>query len=294
LKAVPVRNALSVIAVVLFVFTFFSWNVKPMRASMHLIDALRHLQSSRLEESLNTFESILRERMTGTTETREQLVTVAPTFLAEGVSDDIRERYVMFARREMNKHVSEYPSDARAHIFHANFLRKLGLYALAFESYEKALSLSPNKQSFILEVGATHLAVGNYEEAYQSFKFASELDLRFEEVKIIYAIGALYTGRMEEAGEILSGVPDEIVIFDNRLANTYAELDRYSELIALLSARLETERGKADLQNYTSLAIAYSEIGNKTRAVEVVREALIRHPNQQADLETFLGQIQSR
>ena len=261
---------------------------------MDLIDALRFMQSSRLEESLESFEKALDGSTLGTTEIREQLVTAGPIFLAGEVSGDVRERYALLARLEMSKHILEYPSDARAHIFHANLLRTLGLTSLAFESYEKALALSPNKQSFILEVGATYLGAKNYEAAYQAFKRASELEPQFEEARIIYAIGALYTGRIEEARQILSDVPDEVIVFDNRLANTYAELKRYTELIAILSARLETERGKEDLQNYTSLAIAYSETGNKAKAIEVVQEALLRHPDEKTDLETFLGQIRNR
>lgn len=284
-------NFISALLIIIFLLSFYFWNWKPIQASQTLIDGLRSLQRGNLESSLDNFEGAISYNAFGNPEIREQLASVAPHFSGSDVPMNIRDRYLNLTRSEYEKQIKETPKDARYYLFYAIFLRSYGDTEKALTYLDNALRLSPQKQTILFEIGATYLQRGEFEKALPVFKSAYELESSYNDAKIFYGIAALYANEIELANRILSSIPRQRLIFDDRLARAYAEMGRYGDLISILEARIS--EGADTIDNSLSLSMAYLRLGDKTKSIQILRRFMDIDPSRKEELEYYIDEIES-
>jgi len=290
-KDSSVRGVTSGIVVFLVILTLYFWNVKPIVAGQTLIKAMQSINNGDASGALSGFTKVFTYNTFASGEAREQLVNSSSLFLSPQVPNDVKEQYVQLAQKELQNHLKENPDDARSHVFYATFLGNIGQGALSVEAFKKAEALSPNKQTILMQLGGAYIASGDYKLAQETFKKAYELDRAFEQAQILYGIGAIYLGDIEQANEILSTVDQNILLFDDRIVSALATIKRYGDLVQIFNKRLETEEGKKNPQNYVSLAISYVEAGDKENARKVLNTLKTIDPGYTAQVDAYSKQM---
>ncbi len=291
LKIPSVQNAISLVLICILVTTLYFWNVKPIQAGRNLIKGMSAVQQGNMDSSLDYFEKVFSSGTFAVSEAREQFISIAGRYLSQDVPEDIRVRYASLARQEAERHVKKYPNDARGRVFYGNLLRSMGLNDQALEQYGKALELSPNKQTFLFEIGSSLINKGEYQMAYEVLEQAYELAPDFYQAQVIYLFGALYAGDNAKVVELLGTINNDELIFDERLVSVLADLERFEDLVALFEARLLTERGAGVLQNFISLSSVYVEMGQYQKAIDLLRGVADKNPEVRTQMEGYIEEI---
>lgn len=286
------QSAVSMVVIIGVIFSFYYFNFKPIKASRSLIAAMISAQTSVSESGLDLFEKAINESPLGRQEVREQLVLTASNFLGDGVPENLKKSYSEFTNRELQEQLRQTPDDTRYWTFYGLFLRTVGAYNESQTAFQKATSLSPNKQSLLFELGAAQILKNDFEKALETFKYAYELEPSFGQAKMNYAIAALYAGKNDLANELFSSLPEETVLNDGRVAAALVDLKQYPALVELFSRRIIT--GQDNLENNTGLALSYLRLGQRQKATEVLQAYIKRHPEQKGQVEPYIKEIQDR
>lgn len=290
-RDVNIKNTIAILLTIAAIIAFYEWNVRPIEAGSDLIDAMSAVQSGNYVASLDSFDKVFALNTFVSGESREQLASAANGFLAQAVPNDVKLRYATLAKTQLAEQVANDPNDARSHTFYASVLQSTGDYAGAIAEIQKAIALSPTKQSLYSQLGSVQIAKQDYRGAEATLKTSYELDTADQDAKILYGIGALYAGDNATATTILASVDQNTLLFDDRFVSALAATNHYQELVALFTKRIESPQGKDVAQNYIYLAIAYVQIGQKTQAIAILKNLEKSDPNDTTAIEAYIKQI---
>lgn len=162
-------------------------NVPAISANTSLIQSLRLLNSSQVEEGLEMFKKALAYKSMGNSEIREQLLSITPAVVAaESVPVELKQEYMQLTFEEVQKQIDRVPNDARYYILMASFLINTGNYEKALPFSEKAVELSPQKQAMRFALARNLLALDRKEEALAQAKIAYESEPKYEMAEKVY------------------------------------------------------------------------------------------------------------
>jgi len=209
------------------------------------------------------------------------------------VPKEERDRFAAYGEELLTDLIKRKPGDARLHVFFSSFYRAMGNMEKAREQAAIARSLTPNKQSVIIEQGVIEYQMGNNQKALDFFKEAYELDTSYKNARFLYAAMLLNTGEVEAAEELIT---DEYINdfalddFGFRAAYDAGEPAR-DFLIRLMKARVDKQPNNA--QNRASLAFLYYERGDNEQAIAVLREAGEAIPTFKVTAECYITNIEA-
>lgn len=286
------QGAVAGVLVIAFMFAFYFANWKPIRASQTLIDALRTMSNSvPTDQTISLFEKTFAYDTFANAEAAEQLATLTGSFMAQGVSKDVRDRYVAVTDKELTAIIDKSPQNARYRLFRGSFYRSIGALDKSINDLEKAIELSPNKQTILFELGSTLLRKNDGEGALAVFKKAFELEPSYLEARMVYGITAIAAGKHEIATEVLGEVPNETLNFDDRVLNVYVQFDRWDEIVRIFNYRIE--HGEDTVDNNMSLAVAYLRIGNRAKSIDILERVAVKNPELRSQVDYYIKEIQA-
>ena len=252
------------IVIVIFIFSMYFVNIKPIIANQNLLSALRYQNEP--VKALEFFKKVFFYNTFANSEAREQLVSSAPSILnSKEASQETKSEFLKLIKDQYEQQLAETPKDARYLLFYGNFLSQIGLYDNALVYLNKALEQSPKKQAILFQIGASYWGKKDYVKAAEAFKTAYDLD------------------------------PTYNVAIDN-LINAYSETKQYNELITVMQKRVDRNPGNSNpdnLQYRVSLAAAYYQVGNLKKAIEVLQEAIEVFPAFKSQGEQFIKQMKA-
>lgn len=279
-KPVPTTIAVPVAIVLLvLVFPFTAWavNAPSYKQNMLLIDALRIPSIEQLPEITSTFERALSHNTFGDNETRQQLVVFATKILeVPGGNFEDKKQLIQFAGEEIQKEVTVRPDDPRFLALAGQLLARLGSLDQAYAFFERAVSLSPNKQ----------------------FLHQPAIEILFKQEKIEEALGRSYAVYMIEPtndtawrqhvrSTLRAGKKD---LYDALIAEAFAT-GRADRVIALVEQNIQADPG--NVQAHASLAIAYYQAGMIEAAVQKFTEIGEQFPEAKAQADGLIKKIQA-
>lgn len=278
------------VAVVLGVIVVWTVNIPSMQAGNDLIQGLTPRSDPR--ENLAYFERALARGPFATQEIREQLMTYAGTVSTQPqIPNEIKFALASAAVTEIAKEVERTPADARLRLEYSYAYRSLGDYAGAKRELAIAQSLSPKKQTLIIEEGVLALQEKNYPAARAAFKRAFDLDTSFSDLAAYVAAGEILSGDIASAKTFLvdyfgtTTVPNGIVIL------AYYEVKNFKELIPLLEYRVVLDPN--DATTNFQLATVYAESGRVEDAKTLIRAYMKEHPETATQAMQFLTSLES-
>ena len=277
-------------ATILVVAAIYFVNVPALAANWTLIEAMVPQSNGGPEKNLELFKKVYSYNSFGSTETTEQLVQVSAQVSAGQVADSVKQGFYDLAKLKIEDKVKETPNDARYLVFAGSFFNHYGQYDLSIPYLERAVKESPRKQTIYFELGTAYLGKKDFKKMNEQFKKAYDLEPNSTESKVIYTLGALYSKNSAALLEMSKVLDPEIIISDNRFLKTYAEIGDYNNVINILNARLEKD--PKNQQYKISLASAYATIGQKQKAIDIIKQMIVDDPNFKTEGEGYIGQIQ--
>lgn len=282
--------AAPVILILSIGFIYFV-NIPALRANTTLIEAISSPDGA--DKNLALFRKVYDYNSFGSTEATEQLVDftirrVMPSQLPQTLKDEFYE----FARQKVEEKVAQTPTDARYLVFAGSFFNNSSRYDEAIKYLERAVEQSPNKQTIYFELGTSYLAKGNTAKMFEIFKKAYDLQPNAPESKIIYALGAIYTKNASVLAQISKEINPDLFITDSRFLQAYEIIGDYQNVINIRAERLK--RDPTNGENKLMLAQVYVTVGQKQKAIGLIRELIADYPEFKSQGEEYIQKIESQ
>ncbi len=275
---VLVKQFYAPLIVVLMMATVYYVNIPHRAAAKDIIAAL---QTNDPNVRYQIYDRALARGSFAQQEIVEQFIQLAIQISqAEGVDASIKSRYAERAEAELAAMMERKPGDARLHVFAASYYRAVEKIDRASQELAIARSLSPRKQSIIMQQGANALAQSNPQLALEFFREAFLLDERYSTAREYYIAMLFETSEREPALELIA-TGDE-AFQDSFANNDYVAslLNRVGELeilAGLFERRLLTN--ETNPQTWASLAFLYYELKDNEKAIETLERAAVAVPS---------------
>jgi len=262
-----------------------------IKALIYQNTALQRGEAVMFEKSLDSYKKAIGYNSLGTSEAREQLNTGMLNVVFQSTApDEIKAEFAKYALEQMEKQVNETPNDARYHMFYGTALYNLSKVVptvssdQALSEMKRAVELSPNKPSMIIQLVAMLLNDKQYEEAVKYAKFAYELETENRDALSAYITALIYAGDNVLADKLYAEL--KVNTEKNRLLNNERNI---------LRAYYETnQRAKIAvvLQEMKDLAKWYVEQKRWKDATNQINEILSVEPGWKAQADLLLAQIE--
>lgn len=245
------------------------------------------------QKNLDLFKKVYSYNSFGNSEATEQLIQISTQIAGSAdASSAVKQAFYELAKEKIVEKVNSSPNDARYLVFAGSFFNRFGQYDEAIKYLNRAIALSPNKQSLYFELGTTYIGKNDLQNMFAVFKKAYELEPNAQESKIIYTIGAIYTKNNAVLTEMSSKISQDVIIRDDRFLQAYANVGDYQMAINILNARIQID--PKNVQSKLSLASIYATIGQKQKAIDLIREIIAADPTFKDQGEAYIKQIQSQ
>lgn len=278
-------GALVAVTLVLFV------NARPISANLFILKALAP-DPGGITKNLESFETAIAYNTFGTQEAREQLAQAATQVAAaSGVSDEIKQRFVLSAVTQMKAQETVSPLDARFPLFLGTLYEAAGDSHSAMVSEQRALMLSPKKQTIFFQLAGNALAQGNMKDAIDLYRQAFELAPDFTTARFLYAGALIRAGREAEAETLIAPYVASGEAADPRILAAYVARQEYLRAAPLWAAKVKAQ--PQDAQSYFTLAAIYYEGGDRERSIQTLQQAKAVIPSVADQADSLIQQIRS-
>ncbi len=279
----------SVTVLVALVFGIYYLNIKPINASLTLIEALQNQNNPIQSEAL--FKQSLSYDTFGKGETREFLLSNASQVVSNtAFTSPQKQEFLTFTKDEMDKQIAENPKDARDLSIMVSLLNQLRLYQVALPYATKVVELAPKKQQILLEFSDTLAGLGQFDKALGVAKEAYELDTSFDEVKFHYVAVAILAHH-EEILKTLFDLGDIKYLKDGQVINAYLTTEQFEK--AIKGVEMLILENPNNLGLYVTAARIYQKENKNTEAVDAIKRAEAANPQFSGQGEGLIQQIQA-
>ncbi len=266
-------------------------NVKPIRANLALIDALRLASTGDLSGVVTAYADALDNGPLGRQEAREQLTRFGVAFAgATNVPDDKKLSVLQTILREAQTNVAENPLDPRGIIYLATFLNRVGLNDAALQALDHALVLSPKKQQIYFEKAESYFLKNDFAHAIPVLTAAFDLDTRFDTARQNLIAAYILNGDQKNADKLLMegygrlDPPIDLFVTVYERARNFVRLEGIERsLVANIPANVSYR---------TNLAKLLAALGRRSEAIKSLREAIQFIPTFATDANILIEKIQ--
>lgn len=295
LEAQDLWIAIAVVSVATAALIYYV-NIRNINANYALIEALRNpIVDEGGGKRKIAIADVIALDLFGTSEAREQLGQLAFQALDPRIDDNLRSEIYQLASREFDAEIARDPNNLRylsfAGLLHSRYGNVEGAVTKAQEYFERALKVSPKRQSVYLDYGSLYAAQGNYAKASELWKTAYELDPTYPDAALYYAIGLVYTNNLLEADRVLGPlvVNQYPQAYDTRLINAYGNTGRFDRVVEVIQAKIAA--GRATGRDYMALGGAYSELQDSTKALRAFETAVAMDASLKDQIQPFIDQL---
>ncbi len=265
-------------------------NIPAINTNLTLIQSMTPQGKSGAEKNLALFKQTFDYNSFGSTEALEQLVQVTSQISVSQAPESIKKEFYNFTKLKIEEKIKQTPNDTRYLVFAGSFFNRFQQYDEAIKYLEAAVKESPKKQTIYFELGTAYLGKGDKQKMFEVFKQAYDLEPSSPESQIIYTVGAIYTKNAEVLKEMSLKISKDIIVSDDRFFRAYSDTGDYQTVILILTTRLVKEPNNA--QYKLSLALAYANIGQKQKAIDLIQEVIKDNPTFKDQGDAFTKEIQ--
>lgn len=225
----------------------------------------------------------------GHQEITEQLMSFASGAVGDNsLTQSMREDIAKYAEQEMSAELERAPKDTRLHLQYALFLRSIGDVKGAQAESAIARTLSPKKQSVLIEQGIEAFLLPDYAAAKEYFMQAYQLDTEYKDPLAYAAATAIAQKDIAGGKALLQQGFGTTTVNHPMLVLAYYQIHDWNDLILIVQQKL---RETNDVNTGFQLAAAYSQAGRRQDAIAQVRATIAAHPEAAADGVSLLEQL---
>lgn len=281
----------SVVIVALTIAMIYFVNIRNINANLALISAIRP-ETVLVDDDKGgkriAMEDVLALGLFGSDEAREQLVQFAVQTLDPRIPAEVRQQFYDLTAREFDAEMASDPLNVRTLSFAASFYARFGQYDRALPLFEKAIELSPGRQSTYLDLAMMLVSLQRFAEAQEIAKTAYELEKANTQAGITYVMTLIYNNQTDLAYTIASEIGD--AGYDTRIVNAYGNTGNYNKVVQLVNEKVA--RGLATGRDHFSLAGALYSLGNKEEALLALDRAVALDTSLSAEADNLKKQIE--
>jgi tetratricopeptide (TPR) repeat protein len=191
------------------------------------------------------------------------LLTQAELYMESGLLEEALER--------CDQYVASHPDSALGLAHKGNVEHEMGAFAKAIDTFEKALTITPDDREIWNNMGYTYFVAGYLDKAIECFDKALSIDPGYKHAW--YNKGYAYHGAdiLEQAVDSYRRAididPNDKVLWNN-LGNALYNLGRYAESIPKFVEAIKVDH---------DYEIAWNNIGNALEKMHMHREAIPYH-----------------
>lgn len=255
-------------------------------------DIIKAMTAPTANGRLEEFHNALSQHSFGDQEIVEQLAQQAMSVVQNpNVSEGEKKAMAQRAELELLRMIKEKPGDARLHSFLTSFYRTINALPQAREQAAIARSLSPKKQSIIIEQAIVEIQAQNLPKALEFLKLAFELDQRNTQARILYAATLVSAGKKDDAVALVGhDYFDDFVLSDYALSTVDQNGDR-ALLTKMFVRRIELRPDNS--QNRASLAFLYYEQKRIPEAIAILEKAGAEIPEFTKPSQCFINNLKA-
>jgi len=315
-KGTALQATLIGLVVIAFGFTFYYVVWRPYEAGRYLIFALeddQRITSGASSASLATstaatsvdspsnvsmdnpdykplleIEKALSLNTLGNAEIRERLIDITTDVISKQKDPQVMQAYVVLTNNEYAKQMAATPNDPRPFIFYAMFLQKIGLYQQSLTYVDKALALSPTKQSFFYQKGVAQVELKQFDDAVATFQKAYQLDTDDEEAKALYLVALIYDNKASDAMTVI--MADQSIMTDTRILEALSDMNDYADIVTIAKAKIASD--PTNPQYHMSLAGAYLKLHDSQDAISEIKTVIQLAPQFAQTGNYYITEIQ--
>lgn len=262
-------------------------NVPSIQASSDLIGALT--PSNSVATRFSYFKKAVDDHSFAHQEIAEQLVQFAAQEAADtSISDTMRQDIAAYSVEQIAQEVTRAPQDARLRLQYALLLRSVGDIKDAQVQSAAAHTLSPNKQSILLEEGVEALQLKDPKAAEEFFTQAYQLDTHYTDPAAFVAASRILAGNVAGGKAMLQQAYGTTTVTQQILVLAYYQAKDWNDLIAIVAAQYAKDHAS---NSGFQLAAAYAQAGRIEEARATVRSVMQEHPEAAAQGTALLAQL---
>src|SRR3990167_7382577 len=274
MKPVIEASTLILTAAVIYFVIYLPW-----QQNKNLLAVLK-LDSAGTLEAIEVYTKPLAGYGMGFSESLEHISQTAMGIAANSnASTELKQQVFNLIDKSFVKQLQVDPDDARYKLFYGIFLSRFGWYGRAVEQLTDAQKLSPKKQQIYFELVNNLLFDGKTDAALQDAKIAYELDLSYNQTKLLYGLVLLASGEKTLSDQILEGVLESDIIFNDGYLNILLALKKYDQIIAVAKRRIELD--PENFQHSITLTAAYLQVGNRADAIQTLENMIKLEPSEE-------------
>jgi tetratricopeptide (TPR) repeat protein/O-antigen ligase len=277
------------ITILAFVTIMYFVNIRTIQANTRLIAALTSCSAGGTPSAEAYLKVLEINQYTANQETREQLMSCAGNVIRGDYPATLKSDFYNLAKKANEDQIKDTPNDARGYILGGTFFNNIGDWPNGRPLLEKALELSPQKQSIVFEVATNYMNSGKEKEAAELLRQAYESAPENPSSKGAYLTLLILTGQEKVAQEIFGNEPD--LFIDERIVNVYLKLKQYSKAIDIYKKLIAKDPN--NIQLYGSLAAIYYTNGQISQSIETLKEIAVKFPDTKAQIDEAIKSIQS-
>ena len=280
------------VVIVLFVLTLYSVQYRVIKANTRLITALISCSQNGMPDPALYQKALAVDSTTANQEIREQILNCALRVInAPQAPGPMKQSFFALAMQEIQNQISYAPKDARIYVLGGSFMNGIGQYGEAVPLLEKALELSPRKQSIIYDLATSYINLNkNIDKAVELMKGAYESAKDNSQAKISYATTLISADKEKEAKELYKDNPTALIT--PQVAQVYFIKKQYTKAIEIYKA-LVKENPK-DVNYRAQLAQTQFVAGFKYDAIETLRTISRDNPELKDQVEQAIKQIEKK
>ncbi len=282
----------AVIIAALTVGMIYFVNIRNINANTALIKAIQP-DGVMIEDGKGgkkiALENLMDESLIGTSEAREQLLQITVEMLDPRVPAQIRQQFYDVTEPQVEAELARDGENLRTQSFAATFYARYGQYEKATQHFQKAIELSPTRQSTYLDLAMMYVGLERYAQAEVNAQKAFELDSTHPDARVAYATTLIHLKKFTEGEAIILPLKGTANYYNMRIINAYGMAENYAKIIELVNEKIAAGAGEA--RDYFSLAASYAGLGKKAEALAAVEKAVSLDANLKAQGDQIIAQI---
>ena len=295
---------LTAFLIIIALVAIFQLNIKPAKANYATTRAILAGRAGEVNRALAYYQKAIKYNTPqGNYELRHKLATFAVQVVEHqrATGKDFDANVLYYSIEQVKKNVERFPLDTSPYLYLGRMYILLidkdpQAGDLAEENINKAIKLNDNNPRIWYELGQAQLSRKKYQESYQSFKKALELNPKVVISYWFMGSAAYYVGNYQEAVFYLEqalkmGYVDykESVSDLIRMIKIYNEVGEYYKIIVLYKLAIDIQPNNPQFR--ASIAIAYAKVGNFEMAIQEARKAGEIDPKFKDEAERFIKSL---
>ncbi len=294
-------TAVSVIATVAMVYVCYEVNIKPWSANALLLDGLRpqivdakgKVVTQTAEAKFEKVKASYERGVLSNAEPLEQLVDRASELFASNASNEAKGAAFGYIDEAFAKQFARTPKDPRPYFFYVTLLTRIGMYEKAYPLIQKAIELSPKKQSFLSMKVILEMQTKRNAEAFATAKASYDIEPRNEEAKRLYVASLVLVNRAAEAEAFATTTADRIAYLqDSAVLNAYLETKQSARAIALI--RKEIAGNPQSIEMRSALINILIKLDDRPTAIRELKALKDIEPSLTAQIDATIAQLQAK